>query len=226
MSVLICRAAGIAGLCALACSPLRAAELPGATAGEIGVSPSSSLTNAVPIAVPVGTTGLQPKITLQYDSLAGNGPAGMGWSISGLAVITRCPMAPTIDGQVAGAPELDPVDFDGNDKLCLNGQRLVAASGAHGTDGTEYRTRGEEFSKIMSFGRSGFRAGGIRRVAQERRQHQGRVRLRPHASQGRACDVNHLQAAAELRTGAKYPPSPFQGTALGKAPNAWAWMTK
>jgi len=65
------------------CSGLqvRAAELVGATAGELGVSPSGSATYSIPVAVPAGTTGLQPKITLQYDSLAGNGPAGMGWSI-------------------------------------------------------------------------------------------------------------------------------------------------
>src|SRR5439155_6703407 len=86
--------AGLALLVALVLNtivPARSADLVGATAGELGVSPSGSASYAIAIAVPPGTTGLQPKITLQYDSLAGNGPAGMGWSIGGLATLTRCP---------------------------------------------------------------------------------------------------------------------------------------
>lgn len=133
----------------------QAAELVGATAGELGVSPSGSATYSIPIAVPAGTTGLQPKITLQYDSMAGNGPAGMGWSIGGLSVIGRCPTSYNLDGTAAGAPGLDPVDYDANDKFCLNGQRLVPVAGAYGANGTEYRTTQEEFSKIVSYGTAG-----------------------------------------------------------------------
>jgi hypothetical protein len=76
--------------CSLLIPPAHGADVVGATAGELGVSPAGSASYSIPIAVPPGTTGLQPKITLQYDSLAGNGPAGMGWSIGGLATITRC----------------------------------------------------------------------------------------------------------------------------------------
>jgi hypothetical protein len=47
------------------------------------------------------------------------------------------------------------VDFDSNDKFCLNGQRLVLVSGAYGAVGTEYRTTQEEFSKIISYGTAG-----------------------------------------------------------------------
>jgi hypothetical protein len=67
-----------------------AADLAGATPGELGVSPSGSASYSLPIATPVGTTGLQPKITLQYDSLAGNGVGGMGWTIGGLSAVGRC----------------------------------------------------------------------------------------------------------------------------------------
>lgn len=134
---------------------VHAAELVGATAGELGVSPSGSASYSIPIAVPPGTTGVQPKITLQYDSLAGNGPAGMGWTVGGLATITRCPTSISIDGTAAGAPGVDPVDYDANDKFCLNGERLVPVTGSYGADGTEYRTRYEEFSKVISNGTQG-----------------------------------------------------------------------
>jgi len=136
-------------------TPSHAADLVGATAGELGVSPSGSASYSIPIAVPVGTTGLQPKITLQYDSMAGNGVGGMGWTVGGLATIGRCPTSFHIDGTASGSPGLDPVDYDSNDKFCLNGQRLVPVSGAYGADNTEYRTSQEEFSKIVSYGTAG-----------------------------------------------------------------------
>src|SRR5437764_175342 len=146
--------AGLALLAALAINtivPARSADLVGATAGELGVSPSGSASYSIPIAVPSGTTGLQPKITLQYDSLAGNGPAGMGWSVGGLATITRCPTSINIDGNVG----VHPVSYDSLDKFCLNGERLVPVVGAYGAPNTEYRTHNEEFSKIISYGTQG-----------------------------------------------------------------------
>jgi hypothetical protein len=116
MTITVAKAIRIAVVCALTVlassvafsQRAQAAELPGATAGEIGVSTSGASTYAVPIAVQPGTTGLQPKLTLQYDSLAGNGPAGMGWTIGGVAVIARCPTSLTIDGNFIGAPGIDP----------------------------------------------------------------------------------------------------------------------
>src|SRR5436190_1669426 len=71
-------------LCSLFIAPARGADLVGATAGELGVSPAGSASYSIPIAVPPGTTGLQPKITLQYDSLAGHGPQSFRvWRKSG-----------------------------------------------------------------------------------------------------------------------------------------------
>jgi hypothetical protein len=134
--------------CSLFIAPAHGTDLVGATAGELGVSPAGSASYSIPIAVPPGTTGLQPKITLQYDSLAGNGPAGMGWTVGGLATITRCPTSLNIDGTASGSPGVDPVDYDSNDKFCLNGQRLVPVLGAYGAPNTEYRTYQEEFSKV------------------------------------------------------------------------------
>lgn len=42
----------------------------------------------IPIAVSPGRTGFGPQLTLSYDSGSGNGPFGLGWSLS-LPQITR-----------------------------------------------------------------------------------------------------------------------------------------
>ncbi|OGT19083.1 MAG: hypothetical protein A2342_01775, partial [Gallionellales bacterium RIFOXYB12_FULL_54_9] len=47
------------------------------------------------------------------------------------------------------------VNYTASDSLCLDGQRLVAIAGSYGSSGTEYRTEGESFSRIISYGTSG-----------------------------------------------------------------------
>jgi heme exporter protein D len=53
------------------------------------------------------------------------------------------------DGVVGG------VNYDGNDRFCLDGQRLVAISGTYGSDGSEYRTEIDSYSRILSHGTAG-----------------------------------------------------------------------
>ncbi|MEM7621302.1 MAG: SpvB/TcaC N-terminal domain-containing protein, partial [Pseudomonadota bacterium] len=129
-----------------------ATDVVGTISGSVGVSPSGTATYSVPIVVPVGTTGVQPKIALSYDSRAGNGLLGMGWSVTGLSQITRCATDNYLDNLANGGVGVDGVDYDDNDKLCLNGQRLVSTGGAYGADGTEYRTVFASFSKVVSYG--------------------------------------------------------------------------
>jgi hypothetical protein len=120
--------------------------VPGKIPGEFAVSPSGAATYRIPIEVPPGVAGMQPQLALSYNSQAGNGIMGMGWSIEGLSAITRCPKTPATDG-VRGS-----VNFNTEDRFCLDGQRLINVAGAYGAAGSEYRTELESFSRITAHG--------------------------------------------------------------------------
>ncbi len=123
------------------------AAVPGLTPGELSVGQSGAAEYNVPIAVPPGTAGMAPILSLNYSSNSGNGPLGVGWSLSGLSAITRCPQTLAQDGQIRA------VKFDTQDKFCLDGQRLVVSNGgAYGANGTQYRTEMDNFSLITSHG--------------------------------------------------------------------------
>lgn len=128
-----------------------AGELPahdptvGRLAGSAAVS-GGSASYEIPIAIPPGRRGMQPSLSLNYSSRAGNGIAGMGWSLSGLSSLHRCPQTLEQDGQIRA------VQLDANDRLCLDGQRLVATSGGYGASGTTYGTEMESFARVTQLG--------------------------------------------------------------------------
>lgn len=117
--------------------------------GQFSVSSTGAATYSIPIEVPPGTAGLAPKLSLEYNSQRGDGLLGIGWSLGGLSVITRCSQTQAQDG-VRGR-----VSLDWNDRFCLDGQRLMAVSGSYGANGTEYRTERETFAKVISYGTAG-----------------------------------------------------------------------
>jgi len=120
------------------------------TPGQFDVSPTGAASYSVPVAVPPGTAGMVPSLALAYNSQGGNGLLGVGWSLSGLSAITRCPRTLAQDNTRSG------INYDANDKYCLDGQRLIAISGTYGANGTEYRTEREGYSKIVSYGSNGY----------------------------------------------------------------------
>jgi RHS repeat-associated protein len=65
------------------------------------------------------------------------------------APMARCPRTIAQDS-VHGS-----VNYDANDRFCLNGKRLILTSGIYGADGSQYRTEIEEFSKIIAHGQTG-----------------------------------------------------------------------
>ena len=121
----------------------------GVLPGSLAVNPYGAATYEIPIAVPPGTAGVEPSLSLVYASNGGNGLLGLGWSLGGLSAIGRCPKTPAQDG-ARGA-----IGYDADDRFCLDGRRLVAVSGAYGADGTEYRTEIDGFGKIVSRGSAG-----------------------------------------------------------------------
>jgi len=117
--------------------------------GKFAVNAGGAAGYEIPISVPPGIAGMAPALTLEYGSQAGNGILGIGWSLGGLPIIVRCPQT-WAQNQVRGS-----VNYDGNDRFCLDGQQLVAVSGNYAGDGTEYRTEIESFSRVISRGSAG-----------------------------------------------------------------------
>ena len=101
----------------------------------------------IPIVVPPGRAGMQPELALVYNSRGGNGVMGIGWTISGLSSIHRCPQTPEQDGMTVG------VAYAATDRLCLDGQRLVRVAGSnYGLNGAEYRTEVDSYTRITQVG--------------------------------------------------------------------------
>jgi len=128
-----------------------------AVPGGFSVSSTGGATYKIPIVVPPGTAGMIPSLSLEYSSETGGnsngwlgaGLLGVGWTLAGLPAIGRCPQTVAQDGAVGS------ITYTSSDRFCLDGQRLVAISGAYGADGTQYRTEIESFSLIISHGTAG-----------------------------------------------------------------------
>jgi Salmonella virulence plasmid 65kDa B protein/FG-GAP-like repeat len=130
----------------------------GKTPGQFGVSPSGAATYSIPIQVPPGIAGMQPKLSLEYNSQGGNGIMGMGWNLAGLSSITRCPQTKAQDGPNA----IGGIRYDWNDRYCMDGQRLILVDYPRGDSvtyesglGSRYRTEIESFSEITPIGVQG-----------------------------------------------------------------------
>jgi YD repeat-containing protein len=118
-------------------------SLVGAIPGQFNVTANGAATYTIPIKVPPGTRGIEPRLSVVYNSQGGYGMLGVGWRLTGLSVIQRC-------GQTLPA-DIDPVDYDSNDRFCLDGQRLSGGPN-YGADGAIYRAERETWTQVQSFG--------------------------------------------------------------------------
>ena len=117
----------------------------GAIGGNVDISALGGATYSIPIQVPDGIDGMQPNLSIVYNSQSGNGLLGWGWNLGGLSAITRTGHTNYHDGYVDG------VDFDG-DNFVLDGQRLMVLNGAtYGSNNAEYKTEVDGMSKIVSY---------------------------------------------------------------------------
>ncbi|KRD57943.1 hypothetical protein ASE40_16485 [Flavobacterium sp. Root935] len=112
------------------------------TKGELQISSSGTAIYTLPIAVPPSIKNVAPAINLVYSSGVRGGIAGQGWSINSISTISRIATRRDIDGFVDG------VDFDDNDKLALDGQRLLIKSGTYWAPGSTYETEYKSNTRI------------------------------------------------------------------------------
>jgi RHS repeat-associated protein len=130
----------------------------GSAEGEGGVTADGTSSYSIPLDVPPGRAGVQPALSLEYRSQAGDGPLGVGWILAGLTQIRRCARTFAQDG---GARAVTWTDGPDGDRYCLEGQRLVVTGGpdgpdsVYGGDGTEYRTERDTHIKVVSHGADG-----------------------------------------------------------------------
>ncbi len=118
----------------------------GTIEGQGSVGPMGNYIYTIPIKLPECLPGMTPGLSLVYNSSGGDGYLGHGWSLGGLSSISRTPSNIYFDNIV------DPVDFDDNDRLALDGSRLIAVSGSYwGTD-AEYRFEAENQMKVVPNG--------------------------------------------------------------------------
>lgn len=124
----------------------------GSIGGTVDVSMLGGATYTIPIELPPGISGMQPALGITYNSQAGNGLLGYGWSLNGLSAVTRCGRTIYHDKMKTG----DAVDYE-NDKFMLDGQRLLSISSGktYGQDGCEYRTEVDNISRVISYGGDG-----------------------------------------------------------------------
>lgn len=116
----------------------------GYLAGSGEVSPSGQASYSIPLAVPPGRLGIEPKLALVYNSASGNGALGVGWGLAGFSEIKRC------NKVVASEKVADGVDWDASDTFCLSGEKLVG--GAVMPDQTRaFRTERDSFADIRAF---------------------------------------------------------------------------
>lgn len=138
-----------------------------AQAQGVTVSESGQALYSLPIAVPPGVGGMEPKLSLVYSSGGINGPVGVGWAVQGISQITRCAKVERVNGKAS----VRAVRLEAGDSLCLDGQKLIRVTsgpGAYegtanadqgnaalGATSTEFRTETDGFSRIRASGSAG-----------------------------------------------------------------------
>lgn len=121
----------------------------GTVQGVAQVSLTGAATYSIPIPCAPGTNAMTPSLSLNYSSQTGDGILGRGWSLSGVSSITRN----GDDNYHEGKPGVTA--YSNEDHFVLQGQRLIAVSGANGAHGTTYASEEENYSVTTSLGSKG-----------------------------------------------------------------------
>jgi len=118
----------------------------GAISGTLDVTTTGAATYSIPIDAVPGTNGIEPNISIVYNSQSGIGLLGSNWQLEGLSSIRRIPQSMYQDNNIT------QVNLNLTDRYELDGNRLVEVLGTYGHDGTKYRTEIESFKEVTSKG--------------------------------------------------------------------------
>ncbi|HJX55069.1 MAG TPA: FG-GAP-like repeat-containing protein, partial [Polyangia bacterium] len=122
-------------------------ETSGALRGGFAVTDDGAATYRLPLWVPPGLMGVQPQLALSYSSAGGDGFLGRGWQLQGMSQILRCRQ------DFARDKKRQSIQWNDDDRLCLDGQRLVLTKGTYNAAGAEYRTEHDRHLKIVQVGK-------------------------------------------------------------------------
>lgn len=101
------------------------------------VNADGSFGHVIPIQVPPGRMGLEPKLSLMYNSNIGNGMLGMGWQLAGLSQISR---------DISYG-----INYNGNDHYIHSDLGRLVYSGHD----AQYCTQKESFTQVTKSGSCG-----------------------------------------------------------------------
>jgi RHS repeat-associated protein len=114
----------------------------GFTPGQGSITPQGAAVYSVPIQIPAGINGMQPQLSVNYNSLSGDGILGHKWELGGISAISRMPRDRWRDG------DNKQISFTNSDRFALDGNTLVLLSGSNGQSGATYATENETFADI------------------------------------------------------------------------------
>jgi RHS repeat-associated protein len=109
----------------------------GSLPGNLMVTPMGAAVYNIPIQLPGGITNLTPELSFVYNSQAGDGILGPGWSLSGLSKISRVPFTKYYNNKTGS------VVLNADDQLMIDGNYMVNMG-----DGI-YKKEVEDYSKIV-----------------------------------------------------------------------------
>ncbi len=122
----------------------------GTVQGSAGVSSMGAATYTIPIEVVPGTHGVQPELSVVYNSMTRCGILGEKCDLAGISAIGRVGKTLFHDNDITS------VNLTFQDRFSLDGNRLVAnSSSTYGSDGCVYYPEFYDFSKVISYGTQG-----------------------------------------------------------------------
>ena len=114
------------------------------TPGSFDVDPSGQATYRIDIELVPGVAGYQPSLAFTYASHAHNGLLGVGWALAGQSAIARVKATYAVDGFNGS------VSYGPDDRLALDGQRLIDIDGAYGGANTLYYTEQQTWNQVRA----------------------------------------------------------------------------